>query len=102
MPRRVSSVSKKQRLRLKNYAVVVAEFRSLSPDNLVCHRCLKEKEIRVPLQDNHHIRGKLGSLLCDIRFFMSVCRGCHDWIDANRKLADEQGYLDLTNWNKQP
>lgn len=102
LPRRIKSVSPTQAARLRLYAVAVNSFRAFHPDNLVCAVCLKERRERVPVDDNHHVRGKLGDLLCDTRFFMSVCRPCHSWIDANRKLAAERGYLDLVNWNKIP
>lgn len=27
--------------------------------------------------DVHHTLGRTGKLLCDVRYFMSVCRNCH-------------------------
>lgn len=49
----------------------------------------------------HHFRGRLGPLLLDQRFWVPVCRTAHVWIDANRKLAREFGWLcELGDWNK--
>lgn len=43
--------------------------------------------------DVHHSRGRLGSLLMDARFWIPVCRICHNWIHANPAAAREAGLL---------
>ncbi|WGQ15607.1 hypothetical protein [Sphingobacterium faecium] len=40
----------------------------------------------------HHKRGKIGKLLYDKRYFMSVDRMCHDKIENNPEWAKEQNY----------
>ena len=41
----------------------------------------------------HHVRGRIGRLQCDTRFFMAICRKCHDWIGDNGKKARAIGLL---------
>lgn len=84
------------------YALAIEAFRRLSPLNRICFRCWKEKQVRKTSITNHHIRGRLGSLKCNIRFFMSLCLWCHQWVHGHPKKAAEQGYIDLANWNKIP
>lgn len=52
--------------------------------------------------DTHHLLGKDGLLLFDVRHFKSVCRRAHQWIDANPDAARKLGLLaDKGDWNKQ-
>ena len=37
----------------------------------------------------HHIRGRSKDFLCDTRYWLAVCIGCHDWIHSNMKKARE-------------
>ena len=56
-----------------------------------------------PSVDNHHLRGRLGTLLCDTRFFLAVCRGCHDKIRMRTEDAVKHGYLPPKGeWNTLP
>ena len=56
-----------------------------------------------PSVDNHHLRGRLGTLLCDTRFFLAVCRGCHDKIRMRTADAIKHGYLPPKGeWNTLP
>lgn len=51
----------------------------------------------------HHMRGRLGPLLLDQRFWVPVCRKAHAWIDANRKKARQYGWLcQKGEWNSMP
>jgi hypothetical protein len=43
--------------------------------------------------DIHHKNGRIGSMLNDKRYWLSVCRECHTKIHANPKWARENGYL---------
>lgn len=31
----------------------------------------------------HHYRGRIGRLLCDVRFFIATCRACREWPHEN-------------------
>lgn len=42
---------------------------------------------------NHHMRGRLGPLLMDQRFWIPVCSEAHRWLDANREQARKYGLL---------
>lgn len=37
----------------------------------------------------HHKKGRIGKLLNDKKFFLSVCRNCHEWIERHPKEAKE-------------
>jgi len=40
----------------------------------------------------HHKRGKIEGLLTDPKWFLSVCRSCHDVIEAKGVFAKENGF----------
>ena len=40
----------------------------------------------------HHKKGRVGKLLTDVEFFMSVCRACHETIELHPDWAKEKGY----------
>ena len=42
--------------------------------------------------DVHHMKGRIGPLLTDTKFFLAVCRSCHTWIEEHPKEAKELGY----------
>jgi len=42
--------------------------------------------------DVHHMKGKLGEMLNDVRWWLPVSREGHDWIDLHPKLAKERGF----------
>lgn len=49
----------------------------------------------------HHVFGRDGILLFDIRKWKAACADCHRWIDANRAEAQKLGLLAKTgDWNK--
>lgn len=48
----------------------------------------------VPLAtDIHHVRGRVGLMLLDQKYWMSACREQHDWAHANGKQARLQGII---------
>jgi hypothetical protein len=38
------------------------------------------------------MKGRSGELLMDSRFFVAVCRNCHEWIENHPVEAKELGY----------
>lgn len=46
-----------------------------------------------PATEVHHIRGRLGTLLLDKRFWLAVNRKTHDWIRDNPEKARYLGFL---------
>ena len=64
----------------------------------VCECCGKRRRL-----DVHHVRGRLGSLLIDARFWKFVCRTCHNWIGDNPDAARARGLLcEKGFWNTAP
>ncbi len=53
------------------------------------------------LEEVHHIRGRLGSLLMDKRYWMAVSKAGHNWIHAHPKDARVFGWLAQPGeWNR--
>lgn len=51
-------------------------------------------------KDVHHTRGRSGELLRDQRYWMPVCRQCHNWIGNNIAEARKLGLIDQKGkWN---
>jgi hypothetical protein len=42
--------------------------------------------------DVHHVMGRVGELLLEVKEWMSVCRACHMWIETHPLEATELGY----------
>lgn len=90
---RIRSVSKRQSKRNREYLKVRKEFLQHNP------KC--QAECHWPSVEVHHTRGKIGPLLCDTRFFLAVCRRCHDWIGVNIEAARAKGWICAKGlWNK--
>jgi hypothetical protein len=52
--------------------------------------------------DCHHIRGRNGELLLDERYWLPVCRWCHNFIGANGKLARALGFVEDVDYRSNP
>lgn len=64
----------------------------------VCQACEEAASSQV-----HHTRGRIGRLLCMVRFWMAVCRGCHQWITEHPVEARERGWTCAAKeWNVVP
>ncbi len=61
-----------------------------------CQVCFKEKAI-----DVHHVRGTFKARLNDEKWWMSVCRKCHDFIHAHPSWSYARGYL-VTRSGQEP
>ena len=52
--------------------------------------------------DVHHIRGRIGQLLFDQKYWLPVSREGHIWIDNNIEEARAKGWIAAKgDWNKQ-
>ena len=51
-----------------------------------CERCGS------PATDVHHKAGRIGKMLLFIKYWMAICRPCHDHITKYSKEAIEQGW----------
>lgn len=66
--------------------------------NAICSACGLRS-----VTDLHHKRGRIKGLLLDKRFWIPVCRDCHDWIHQHPKLARSYGLLaTASEWNTVP
>ena len=94
--RRVSKALAKERRR----------YKKLRDEFLIGKSCVACEARGLPANaatEIHHCRGRLGRLLCDERFWMSVCTQQHRWIHDNPKEARELGLLcELGQWNSYP
>lgn len=52
--------------------------------------------------DVHHMAGRLGDLLLDIRYWKAVCRACHTWIELHPIEAKEAGLSISRHENNTP
>jgi hypothetical protein len=70
----------------------------------VCPVMKKIFKRRVPVaRCPHHVRGRLGDLLFDTRFFLAVSEEGHAWIHRNVAQARKHGwYAQPGEWNTKP
>jgi len=55
-----------------------------------------------PISEVHHMRGRLGALLLDKRYWVGVSRSGHAWIHANPKSARKIGLIcQPGKWNNE-
>jgi len=41
--------------------------------------------------DVHHKKGRIGEFLLEVKYWLAVCRHCHDWIETHPEEAKEKG-----------
>lgn len=88
-------VSKKRAKEGKEYTEVSREFLACNPICQVCNAAFSTEV--------HHKRGRVGPLLCDIRFFLAVDSECHKAIHDDPKAARQLGLLaPAYEWNVSP
>lgn len=88
----IRPVSKARARKNREYEKLKKEWRS-KLINAWCKVCGQPSE-----KSPHHVRGRVGRLLCDTRFWIPVCRACHDRIHMNPKWASVNGYM--CDWGK--
>ena len=49
--------------------------------------------------DVHHMKGRIGDLLLDQTHWLSVCRGCHNWIELQPEQAKQMGFSKNRNYD---
>lgn len=81
---RIKSVSDKKLSELKEYRVVRDRY-------LAEHKVCEHPDCKNPSEDLHHAKGRVGSLLTDVRYFKALCRKCHMWCEQEPQLAKELG-----------
>lgn len=81
---RIKSVSDKKLIELKEYRVVRDRY-------LAEHKVCEHPDCKNPSEDLHHAKGRVGSLLTDVRYFKALCRKCHRWCEENVNEAKKLG-----------
>jgi len=65
-------------------------------------QALIDRRISDAITDVHHMRGRIGNLLHDQRYWLAVSRAGHEWIHRNPAEARKHGWLaEKGEWNKQ-
>jgi len=89
--KRIRSVSVRRAAQLREYAKLKAKWIKDNP-TCMCYGCT------APTEDVHHMRGRIGGLLNDQRWWLPVCRAHHEWIHRHPDTARKLGYLGP--WNQ--
>jgi hypothetical protein len=89
-PLKISSISHKQKLLLKEYSQRRVAFLSL-PENTTCRAklsgCFGSNPETMTI---HHSRGR-GEYLLDESSWIPLCVKCHKWVEENPKESKETG-----------
>lgn len=84
-PEPIKKISQKRNLENRDYLKVRKVFlQSL----IFC----EVKSCKGLATEVHHKKGRIGKLLTDIRYFLGVCRECHNKIELYPLWAKENGY----------
>ena len=83
--KRIRRVSIKKAADLKEYYAMRARF--LANVDL-CEVCHTDRPVEI-----HHRRGRVGSLLTDLRHLLATCHRCHQWLHENVEEARTLGYI---------
>lgn len=84
MTTKIRKLSPKRASQYREYLKLRAEYLAAKP---ICE-CCKWR----PATDCHHQKGKIGAMLTNVAFFLSVCRECHYKIEHNPTWAKENGF----------
>lgn len=99
--KRIKAQSKRGKSRMAAYKELRAAWLLLD-GHRYCEACWQiEWNYPRPATDVHHLRGRAGSLLLNRRYWLAVCRPCHQWIGANPAKAREYRLIaPVGQWNK--
>lgn len=95
----IRPVSKAQARRNRAYKVTADKFRLENP---WCHGCARVFKVPTrPTTEVHHLRGRRGPLLIDVRFLIPLCSTCHRWTHDNPDTARRVGLIcERGEWGK--
>lgn len=79
--------STRMKIALIEYAQAKRIWWNSLPNHFCSYPGCRKKASRSP----HHLYGRVGRLMCDIRGFRAVCREHHRWIDKNQNDARALG-----------
>lgn len=83
---KIKQISDKRAVQLKEYSKLRKEFLKEHPMCAV-YPYLKSNQV-------HHIRGRVGSLLNDVRYFLAVSPEGHTQIEMNPDWARSKGFIE--------
>lgn len=105
---RLKSASKGLKAETAKYRKFSADFLA-RPENTWCVCCtlrrekLSENIIRNQATEIHHVRGRIGRLLCWLPGFRAFCNSCRNWPHDHPSKARELGLLSPASlWNIYP
>lgn len=81
----IKQVSDKRKIENAKYLVLRIEFLG-RPENQKCPITGK------PTTDVHHMKGRIGNLLLDTRYWVALSREGHRFVEENPEWAKENGY----------
>ena len=81
----IKKVSDKRKIENAKYLVLRIEFLG-KPENQKCPITGK------PTTDVHHMKGRIGSLLLDTRYWIALSREGHKFVEENPEWAKKNGY----------
>lgn len=93
----VRSISRGRAKLLREYSNRQKRWKNLGA-NRRCRRCGCGGRMEC-----HHIRGRIGALLLDERFWAPLCPACHRWVGEHPREARAAGLLaGFGEWNTVP
>ncbi len=81
----IRAKSARQAANEREYATMRPRFLQAHRSCMVCYRA--------PSVEIHHMRGRAGARLTDVRYFLATCTGCHRHIHDNPAEAHATGNL---------
>jgi len=82
--KRIPQVSEKRKHELAKYSKIREAYLNNNP---ICERCNVKHSDQI-----HHMRGRIGTALTDVNYFLAVCDSCHKYIEANPKESIKKGW----------
>lgn len=68
------------------------EYKKLAKVFITLHPRCQVKDCKRPSECIHHMKGRVGDLLTDTKWFLAVCLPCHQKIEQHPSWAKEKGY----------
>jgi 2,3-bisphosphoglycerate-independent phosphoglycerate mutase len=84
----INQISKKQAKKNSDYSAISKQYKKENP---ICDAQIKGICTTLTV-DVHHKKGRIGELLTDTRYFLAVCRECHNHIETHPKFAFENNF----------
>jgi hypothetical protein len=82
--KKINKISEKRSLENKEYLKIRKQYLINNPNCEICN----SNNVEI-----HHKKGRIGKLLFDDRYFMTVCREHHNYIHTNPKEAREKKWM---------